>query len=178
MKDILKNIRNDLSKKFHPDVGGSNEAMQAINVFYDNLVDKLPDYNTDYKPNHKPMTDEEIEEIVTEYSKKWDDLEKKNEKLKKENDGLKRWKREMESWVKDLKDENEMLTNQLDELNKKQKRNNHQGAHKMNILGWTIAKSGEYFRAHKKINGKTKSIYIGKSLDEAQKIIAEKMNKL
>jgi len=35
--EIVRDIYRRLSKKWHPDVGGSVEAMQAINDFYDAL---------------------------------------------------------------------------------------------------------------------------------------------
>lgn len=33
-------IRKKLAVKYHPDKGGSNEAMQAVNEFYDELTSK------------------------------------------------------------------------------------------------------------------------------------------
>jgi hypothetical protein len=46
-----------------------------------------------------------------------------------------------------------------------------------NIAGWTVAKSGGYFRAFKKMGGKMKAVYLGKSLDGAeQKIMAKQDN--
>jgi hypothetical protein len=38
---IVQKVRNDLAKKYHPDRGGSTEAMQAVNEFYDRLVAAL-----------------------------------------------------------------------------------------------------------------------------------------
>jgi len=37
--EAIKKIYYQLSKKYHPDMGGSNEAMKAINEFY-NLLKK------------------------------------------------------------------------------------------------------------------------------------------
>ncbi len=36
-EDALKATYRDLAKKWHPDMGGTTEAMQAVNEFYERL---------------------------------------------------------------------------------------------------------------------------------------------
>ncbi len=46
---------------------------------------------------------------------------------------------------------------------------------KLNIAGWTVAKSGKYYRAFRKIKGRVHGVHLGKSLDDAeQKILTKK----
>ncbi|MBF0102284.1 MAG: hypothetical protein HQK77_15390 [Desulfobacterales bacterium] len=47
---------------------------------------------------------------------------------------------------------------------------------KINILGWSVQFSNGYYRAHKRINGKLKSIYLGKNLNDVEKKIELKSN--
>lgn len=49
---------------------------------------------------------------------------------------------------------------------------------KINISGWSIQKSGGFYRAFKRINGKMHGIYIGKNLDDADRKIAAKVEQL
>ena len=46
---------------------------------------------------------------------------------------------------------------------------------KINIDGWTIAKSGRYFRAFKKIGGKLHGVHLGSTIDGAGVKIQAKM---
>jgi uncharacterized protein (DUF3820 family) len=39
--EFVKIIRNDLAKEYHPDKGGNTTAMQAINRFYDEIINLL-----------------------------------------------------------------------------------------------------------------------------------------
>lgn len=41
IKDGLKEVRRELAQKYHPDHGGSNEAMIALNDFYERLTPAL-----------------------------------------------------------------------------------------------------------------------------------------
>jgi hypothetical protein len=43
-----------------------------------------------------------------------------------------------------------------------------------NISGWTVAKSGGYFRAFKKVAGKLQGVYLGKDLNNAETKIKAK----
>lgn len=43
------------------------------------------------------------------------------------------------------------------------------------VSGWSIQKSGGYYRAFKKIDGKLRGVYLGKSLENAEQKIMEKM---
>jgi predicted RNase H-like nuclease (RuvC/YqgF family) len=45
---------------------------------------------------------------------------------------------------------------------------------KINISGWSIQKSGGFYRAFRRIKGKMQGVYIGKSLDEAESKIRVK----
>ena len=75
---------------------------------------------------------------------------------------------------------NEKLHNQLRELHEEQelnkKLNNDERLHeklheneqlheKLKISGWTVAKSGEYYRAFRKVSGKVHAIHLGRHLD-------------
>ena len=67
------------------------------------------------------------------------------------------------------------------ELNKSNERLNTVGEQvksKLNIAGWTVAHSGRYYRAFKKIKGKVHGVHLGKSLDEAEAKIQAKQKQL
>jgi hypothetical protein len=69
--------------------------------------------------------------------------------------------------------------NESDELglnNPDEKLNNHdkQAKQPLNISGWTVTKSGSYYRAFKKIDGKLRGIHLGKTLENAAEKIAKK----
>ena len=49
---------------------------------------------------------------------------------------------------------------------------------KLNILGWTVTKSGKYFRAFRKIKGKVHGVHLGKSLDGAESKIQVKQSQI
>ena len=49
---------------------------------------------------------------------------------------------------------------------------------KLNIAGWTVIKSGRYYRAFRKINKKVHGVHLGKSLDDAEIKIRAKQEQL
>ncbi len=49
---------------------------------------------------------------------------------------------------------------------------------KLNILGWTVAKSGKYYRAFRKIKGRVRGVHLGKDLTDAEVKIAQKEKQL
>ena len=49
---------------------------------------------------------------------------------------------------------------------------------KLNIAGWTVAKSGKYYRAFKKIKGRVHGVHLGKNLDGAETKIKAKAESL
>ncbi len=49
---------------------------------------------------------------------------------------------------------------------------------KLNISGWTVAKSGRYFRAFRKIKGRVYGVHLGLSLDDAESKIAAKIEQI
>ncbi|MFH0996333.1 MAG: hypothetical protein V1844_12700 [Pseudomonadota bacterium] len=48
----------------------------------------------------------------------------------------------------------------------------------LNISGWTVAESGGYFRAFRKMGGKMKAVYLGKNLEGAEQKIHAKQGQL
>lgn len=49
---------------------------------------------------------------------------------------------------------------------------------RLNILGWTVAKSGRYYRAFRKIKGRVRGVHLGKDLTDAETKIVQKENQL
>ena len=74
------------------------------------------------------------------------------DKLKTENERLKKM-------LNDCRAEIESLRKQIHELK------HGPGPSKNNIAGWTLAKSGDYFRLFKKVGGQVKGIHLGKVFD-------------
>jgi hypothetical protein len=60
------------------------------------------------------------------------------------------------------------------ELNK----SDEEAKSKLNILGWTVAKSGKYYRAFRKIKGRVRGVHLGKDLTDAEMKIAQKEKQL
>jgi hypothetical protein len=56
MRDVLRSVYRDMSARFHPDRGGSNAAMSAINRMHDSLQEamtkSLPDPNGTTNQDH------------------------------------------------------------------------------------------------------------------------------
>jgi DNA repair exonuclease SbcCD ATPase subunit len=95
------------------------------------------------------------------------------------NDRLNNQVRELNNRLNTLERLNEKLNNEIERLNNTEgKLNNMDVEHglnkKLNIEGWTVAKSGRYFRAFRKINGRVVGIHIGLTLAGAAEKIKEK----
>jgi hypothetical protein len=90
---------------------------------------------------------------------------------------------------------NNQLNNEIDRLNtelntfRESRLNKTQGGlnnmeteqglnKKLNIDGWTVAKSGRYFRAFRKIRGKVQGIHLGLTLDGAAEKIKAKSEQI
>jgi predicted RNase H-like nuclease (RuvC/YqgF family) len=89
---------------------------------------------------------ENIEKIIEEKNR----LETENIRLNKE---LNKYRSEIES-----------LHEKIAELKR------GPGPGKSNIKGWTLTKSGEYFRLFKKVGGRVKGIHLGKVFDREKAI--------
>ncbi|MBI5593311.1 MAG: hypothetical protein HY881_22865 [Deltaproteobacteria bacterium] len=72
---------------------------------------------------------------------------------------------------------NNELNNSIEQL-KKQELNKEvrqdRVKQSLNIVGWSIQQSGGYYRGFRKIGGKMMSVYLGKSLDDAEQKIRAK----
>ena len=61
----LKRLYKQLCFKFHPDVGGSNEEMKAVNAEYTSLFDKLKDIHTNAEgKTYRKATQETPQEFI------------------------------------------------------------------------------------------------------------------
>ncbi|WP_028323317.1 hypothetical protein [Desulfatirhabdium butyrativorans] len=70
---------------------------------------------------------------------------------------------------------NELNTNgQLNKSDKELNTMDEPVKQKLNISGWTVAKSGRYFRAFRKIKGRVYGVHLGLSLDDAETKIRAK----
>ncbi len=75
-----------------------------------------------------------------------------------------------------LKNENLKLQNQINEFEKSNDQKSVTKKKSQNIAGWTVTKNQDgYFRAKRRIKGKTRSVYIGKRITgkTKNKIIAK-----
>ena len=85
---------------------------------------------------------------------------------------------ELNNRLNTLEGLNSRLNNEIERLNNTEGKLNNmeteQVKSKLNIEGWTVAKSGRYFRAFKKINGRVQGIHLGLTLDKAAEKIQEK----
>jgi hypothetical protein len=94
------------------------------------------------------------------------------------NDRLNNQVRELNNRLNTLERLNEKLNNEIERLNNTEKKLNNMDAEqvksRLNIEGWTIAKSGRYFRAFRKIKGRVVGIHLGLTLDGATEKIKEK----
>ena len=77
----------------------------------------------------------------------------------KECEELKTEKRRLKKMLNDCLIEIESLRKEIHELK------HGPGPGKSNIAGWTLAKSGDYFRLFKKVGGEVKGIHLGKVFD-------------
>jgi hypothetical protein len=115
--------------------------------------------------------------ILLELNKQLNNIERLNNELNN-NVELKTVKQELEQVKQELnrlKELNTELNNQL-ELNITVKQETvKQG---LNIAGWNVQESGGYFRAFKKVAGKMKAVYLGKTLEDAEKKIQAKQKQL
>jgi hypothetical protein len=64
--------------------------------------------------------------------------------------------------------------NTLEGLNSRLNNVDTETVKSMNIEGWTVAKSGRYYRAFRKINGRVQGIHLGLTLDGAAEKIRAK----
>ena len=84
---------------------------------------------------------------------------RKLEAVTKEREDLKNEKRRLKKMLNDCLIEIESLKKEIHELK------HGPGPGKSNIAGWTIAKSGDYFRLFNKVGGQVKGIHLGKVFD-------------
>jgi len=99
-------------------------------------------------------------------------------------DGLNNERRlntELNNQIHELNNEIERLNAELkvsgsglNNIDEKLNNLNTETAKSMNIEGWTVAKSGRYYRAFRKINGKVHGVHLGLSLDGAAEKIRAK----
>jgi uncharacterized phage infection (PIP) family protein YhgE len=93
---------------------------------------------------------------------------------------------ELNNRLNTLEGLNSRLNNEVEQLNNKLNKADEPGLNnidetvkqKLNIGGWTVAKSGRYFRAFKKINGRVQGIHLGLTLDDAADKIRAKAEQL
>ena len=104
---------------------------------------------------------------------KQDNIEIKEELLKSHNLNIK-----LENELNKVKQDNKKILSKVKQsdkqlVEKSAKVKQKEKSRKINIDGWSVQKSGGYYRMFKKINGQVNGIYIGKILDKkvAQKKI-------
>ncbi len=84
--------------------------------------------------------------------------------IKEERNRLKAENIKLNEELNKYRAEIEFLHEKIDELKR------GPGPGKNNISGWTLTKSGEYFRLFKKVGGQVKGIHLGKIFDREKAI--------
>lgn len=93
-----------------------------------------------------------------------ENIKRELEAVTKERDKLKTEKQRLKKMLDDYRSEIETLRQEIHELKY------GPGPGMNNIEGWTLTKSGEYFRLFKKVRGKVKGIHLGKVFDREKAI--------
>jgi hypothetical protein len=103
-----------------------------------------------------------------DYLKVKADNEKLNNKIIKLNKEIAKLNKKIESMCNPDTESKKLNTNV------KQIAHDEPVKHKLNIAGWTIAKSGKFYRGFKRISGKLHGVYLGSSLEGAEEKIQAK----
>ena len=113
-----------------------------------------------------------LNKIIDELNTKLNTLERLNKKL---NNDLVKYRLNI------FDDDGGLNTrlNTMERLNAGLNNSDESGLNKkLNILGWTVTKSGNYFRAFRKIKGKLHGVHLGKTLDGAELKIQSKQSQI
>ncbi|KPA15976.1 hypothetical protein MHK_003817, partial [Candidatus Magnetomorum sp. HK-1] len=131
------------------------------------------------KQNKHKKNKEELNKIE-KYRKEVKQVKQKNIEIREELMKSHNVTTKLEKELNKVKQDNKKLLSKVKQSGKQLVENSikvkqKEKSKKINIDGWSVQKSGGYFRMFKKINGQVHGIYIGKNLD---KKIAQKKIKL
>ena len=122
--------------------------------------------------NNDDQLNNRLNKIIDELNTKLNTLERLNKKL---NNDLVKYRLNI------FDDDGGLNTrlNTMERLNAGLNNSDESGLNKkLNIWGWTVTKSGNYFRAFRKIKGKLHGVHLGKTLDGAELKIQSKQSQI